>query len=113
METEETPHTTPAPEASVETLPSSSNNHRLSEARRFAAEKYDKIRRVTSAQVAHVRQYTHDARAQLHNQWDTTCTKARDAHKIGEDYVKENPNSSVLIALGFGFLLGLLFGFRR
>ncbi len=68
---------------------------------------------MTSAQVKHVRRYTQDARAQLHDQWGTTCSKARDAHKVGEDYVKENPTSSVFIALGFGFLLGLLFGLRR
>ncbi len=106
MESEVT--TEAAPAASPEST--KGNSHRLSEARRFAAEQYDKIRRVTTSQVAHVRQYTQGACSQLNNQWDTTCTKARDAHKAGEEYVKENPNASVLSALGLGVILGMLLG---
>ncbi len=109
MESEVT--TNAAPAASPEST--KGNSHRLSEARRFAAAQYDKIRRVTTSQVAHVRQYTKDARNQLNNQWDTTCTKARDVHKAGEEYVKENPTTSILTALGVGILLGVLFGSRR
>ncbi len=99
--------------ATAASAPSKENTHRLTEARRFATAQYDKIRRATSAQVAQVRQYTQDARAQLHTQWDSTCTKARDAHKAGEEYVKQNPTTSVLTALGVGLLLGLLLGSRR
>lgn len=36
-------------------------------------------------------------------------TKAHDIHVDSEAYVKENPTKAILIALGIGFLIGLLF----
>ena len=42
-----------------------------------------------------------------------TCDKARELHKAGEAYVKENPTSTVMGALGVGVILGLLLGGRR
>ncbi len=89
------------------------NGNRLSAARRFAMEQYEKLRRVTSTQVAQVRQYTNEAREQLHQKWDSTCTKARDVHKTGEEFVKSNPTSSIIGALGVGIIIGLILGNRR
>lgn len=86
---------------------------RLAAAQDFAREQYEKIRRATIAQLENVRHYTEDMRQQLNEGWDVTCNRARDIHKAGEEYVKENPTGSMLGALGVGIILGLLFGASR
>lgn len=101
----------PAP--TPEPAPSSDTQNRLSAAREFASEQYEKLRRVTADQLENVRRYTQDARRQLNEGWDVTRTKAKDLHRAGEEYVKANPTTSVLGALGVGLLLGLLLGSRR
>ena len=53
------------------------------------------------------------ARVQMNEGWDKTCSAAKEYHKAGEAYVKENPTGSVLGALGIGVLVGLLLGSRR
>ena len=93
--------------------PSPDSQDRLRAARDFACEQYEKLRRAASSQMESVRQYTQDARRQLNEGWDVTRAKAKDLHKAGEDYVKANPTSSVLYALGVGVLLGLLLGGNR
>lgn len=93
--------------------PTSDTQNRLTAAREFACQQYERLRRVTADQVENVRQYTRDARRQLNEGWDATRAKAKDIHKAGEDYVKENPTSSVLYALGVGLVLGLLIGGSR
>ena len=93
--------------------PSQDSQNRLSAAREYACEQYEKLRRAASSQMENVRQYTQDARRQLNEGWDVTRAKAKDLHKAGEDYVKANPTSSVLYALGAGLLLGLLLGGSR
>ena len=99
----------PAPDPA----PSSDTQKRLSAAREFASEQYEKLRRATADQVENVRRYTQDARRQLHEGWDATRNKAKDLHHAGEEYVKANPTTSVLGALGVGLVLGLLLGSRR
>lgn len=42
--------------------------------------------------------------------WETTREKAGEALQTGERYVRENPGTSAVSLLGFGFLLGLLAG---
>ena len=119
---DQTPEVTPAPAPSP--APTSDSQNRLSAAREFACEQYAKLRRVTADQVENVRQYTRDARRQLNEgwdatrakaieSWDVTREKAKDLHKAGEEYVKANPTTSVLGALGVGLLLGLLLGSGR
>lgn len=93
--------------------PTPDTQNRLSAAREYACAQYEKLRRAAAAQMESVRQYTQDARRQLNEGWDATRAKAKDLHKAGEDYVKANPTSSVLYALGAGLLLGLLLGSRR
>ena len=99
----------PAPEP----VPTSDTQNRLSAAREFAGEQYEKIRRAAADQMENVRRYTQDARRQLNEGWDATRTKARDLHRAGVEYVKANPTSCVLGALGAGLILGLLLGSRR
>ncbi len=105
------PNVVPAP--APEPAPSTDTQNRLSAAREFASEQYEKLRRATADQVENVRRYTQDARRQLHEGWDVTRNKAKDLHRAGEEYVKANPTTSVLGALGVGLLLGLLLGGRR
>lgn len=124
----ETP-VTPAP------APSTDACDRLNAARQYASEQYEKIRRAAVEQMDHVREYAGQARAQINEGWDKarvqmnegwdkarvqmnegwdkTCSAAREYHKAGEAYVKENPTGSVLGALGVGVLVGLLLGSRR
>lgn len=87
--------------------------NRLAAAQEFAREQYEKIRRATLSQMENVRHYTEDMRQQLNEGWDVTCTRARDIHKAGEAYVKENPTGSMLGALGVGVIIGLLLGATR
>lgn len=101
--------TAPVPSPS----PSVDSQNRLSAARDFACAQYEKLRRAAVSQLESVRNYTQDARRQLNEGWDVTRAKAKDLHKAGEDYVRENPTSSVLYALGAGILLGLLLGSGR
>ena len=108
---EQTPEVVPAP--APEPTPTSDTRNRLSAARDFALDQYEKIRRATADQVENVRHYTKDARRQINEGWDVTRAKAMDLHKAGEEYVKANPTSSVLYALGAGLLLGLLLGGSR
>ncbi|MGN0828133.1 MAG: hypothetical protein ACI4PZ_00245 [Akkermansia sp.] len=110
METEENKTTTapvPAP------APTADACDRLQAARQFAEQQYEKLRHATADQMESVLNYTDQARKQLNEGWNVTCDKARELHKAGEAYVKENPTSTVMGALGVGVILGLLLGGRR
>lgn len=110
-ENSQNPEVVPAPAPSP--APTSDTQNRLSAARDFACEQYEKLCRMTADQMETVRQYTQDARRQLNEGWDATRAKAKDLHKAGEEYVKANPTSSVLYALGAGVILGLILGSGR
>ncbi len=107
MENENTT-TAPAP-----VLPTEDSSNRLAAARDFACEQYEKLRRATSVQLESVRAYAEEARRQINEGWDATCSKAKDFHKAGEEFVKANPTATTLGALGVGVILGLLIGGRR
>lgn len=110
METEEktanNPEVVPAP--APEPAPTSDASERLSAARRYAVEQYEKLRSATATQFDNVRAYTADARHQINAGWDETYKKAQEFHKAGEEYVKANPTGSILGAVGVGLILGLL-----
>lgn len=82
--------------------PSSDTRNRLAAARKFAVEQYEKVRH-----------YTREAREHINHGWNATCHKVKDLHHSGEEFVKANPNSSVLGALGIGLLLGYILGSSR
>ncbi len=107
MENEEIQVEVPLP------APSPDTKNRLDAAREFAVEQYEKIRRAAAAQFDNVCRYTKDARAQINAGWDVTCSKAKELHKAGEEYVRSNPTGSVLGALGLGVIIGLLVGCTR
>lgn len=99
----------PAPEPS----PTADTRNRLSAARQYAADQYEKLRHAASVQAENVRHYTTEARQQINAGWNATCTKAKDLHEAGEEFVKSNPTGSVLGALGIGVIVGLLLGASR
>ncbi len=101
----ETPVPAPAPTADA--------CDRLTAARKYACEQYEKLRAVATEQMESVRNYTEHARQQVNEGWDVTCSKAKELHKAGEEYVKENPTGSMLGALGVGVLIGLLLGVSK
>ncbi|MBJ06216.1 MAG: hypothetical protein CMO40_03730 [Verrucomicrobiaceae bacterium] len=41
-------------------------------------------------------------------QWEETRIKAREVHADFEEYIRQHPTQSVLVAAGVGFLLGLI-----
>ena len=108
----------------VAPAPSADTCDRLNAARQYASEQYEKIRRAAIEQMDHVREYADQARVQINESWDKACVQmnegwdktraaAKEYHKAGEAYVKENPTGSILGALGVGVLLGLILGSRR
>ncbi len=107
MDNQET--TTDAPAV----LPTEDSHNRLTAARDYACEQYEKLRRATAAQMESVRSYTNEARRQINEGWDATCSKAKDFHHAGEEFVKANPTATTLGALGVGVILGLLIGGSR
>lgn len=115
-EIKETPVNSPAPTADA--------CDRLNTARQYAVEQYEKVRRAAAEQMVHVREYADQARAQINEGWekarvqvnegwDKTRAAAKEYHKTGEEFVKENPTGSILGALGIGVILGLILGGRR
>ncbi|HIX88755.1 MAG TPA: DUF883 family protein [Candidatus Akkermansia intestinavium] len=94
----------------VEPVTGADSSNRLAAARRFAMEQYQRIRRAAGSRLDDVCEYTKNARRQINDGWSVTCSKARDLHEAGEHYVRKNPTSSVLGALGVGLILGLLLG---
>ncbi|MGN0810432.1 MAG: hypothetical protein ACI4PY_02920 [Akkermansia muciniphila] len=129
MEDDKTAEVTAAPAAAEEpapapATPSADAQGRLEAARRFAEEQYDRLRQATAQQMEtarrfateqmeNARRYTDTARRQINEGWDVTCDKAKDLHRVGQEYVRSNPTGSVLGALGVGVILGLLIGGRK
>lgn len=97
----------------VVAAPTSDTKDRLAAAREYAVAQYEKIRRAAAEQFGNVRKYTQDARAQINEGWDVTCSKAKELHKAGEEYVKAHPTGTVLGGLGLGVIIGLLLGGSR
>ena len=97
----------------VVAAPTSDTKDRLAAAREYAVAQYEKIRRAATEQLGNVRKYTQDARAQINEGWDVTCSKAKELHKAGEEYVKAHPTGTVLGGLGLDVIIGLLLGGSR
>ena len=98
----------------VAPVPSGDSKDRLAAARAFAVTQYEKIRRAAVEQFDHVRKYTNDAREQLNVRWNATCSKTKELHNAGEEFVKAHPTGSIFGALGVGVIIGLLLsGSRR
>ncbi len=74
---------------------------RFKQARAFAAAKVNQIRKAATEQANTIRDYAHE-------KGEVICDKAKKLHEAGEEYVKEKPTQSVLIAMGIGLLIGLL-----
>jgi ElaB/YqjD/DUF883 family membrane-anchored ribosome-binding protein len=49
-----------------------------------------------------------DYRDKAEQSWNETKVRARTWQEEGEEYVRENPTKAVFIALGIGFVVGLI-----
>lgn len=75
--------------------------NRFQQARAFAAAKVNQIRKAATEQATTIRDYAQE-------KGEVIRDKAKHFHEAGEEYVKEKPTQSVLIAMGVGLLIGLL-----
>ncbi|HJM64123.1 MAG: hypothetical protein CMN05_03395 [Roseibacillus sp.] len=69
--------------------------------REYAGEKASQIADVAGEKAAQFK----DAAGE---HWEETRVKAREVHADLEDYIRQHPTKSVLVAAGVGFLLGLI-----
>ena len=67
-----------------------------------AEAKAAQLRAAAEAKAAELRQ-------RAEQKYDEVRSRADKMRHEGEDYVRENPSRAVLIALGVGFVLGLIF----
>ncbi|MBV9391255.1 MAG: DUF883 domain-containing protein [Verrucomicrobia bacterium] len=67
-----------------------------------AASKANEVRQAAEKKTEELRSAAQDA-------WSDAQERAKNWQTDGEAYVRENPARAVLIALGAGFVLGLLF----
>lgn len=74
---------------------------RFQQARAFAAAKVNQIRKAATEQATTIRDYAQE-------KGEVIRDKAKQFHEAGEEYVKEKPTQSVLIAMGVGLLIGML-----
>jgi ElaB/YqjD/DUF883 family membrane-anchored ribosome-binding protein len=78
-----------------------------------ATAKADEIRKAAEQKAEEIRAAAEDKarqyRGQAENAWSDARTKAKYWQTEGEAYVRDNPGRAVLIALGVGFVLGLIF----
>lgn len=75
--------------------------NRFQQARAFAAAKVNHIRKAATEQAGNICEYAQEKGVVIRD-------KAKQFHEAGEEYVKEKPTQSVLIALGVGLLVGML-----
>jgi ElaB/YqjD/DUF883 family membrane-anchored ribosome-binding protein len=66
-----------------------------------AVHKAEQLKVAATEKAAHVKDVAHQ-------QWDETRVRAREIHVTAEDYIRQNPTTAVLGALGVGFLIGLI-----
>ena len=77
------------------------SRHVFQQARAFAAAKVNQIRKAATEQASTICDYAQE-------KGEVIRDKAKKFHEAGEEYVKEKPTQSVLIAMGVGLLIGLL-----
>jgi ElaB/YqjD/DUF883 family membrane-anchored ribosome-binding protein len=103
--------TSPDPEAAA----SKSKDHLKAAADDFktaASAKADEIRKAAEKKADELRaaaeSRAREFRGAAETAWTDARSKTRHWQSEGEAYVRENPTKAVLMALGAGFLLGLL-----
>jgi ElaB/YqjD/DUF883 family membrane-anchored ribosome-binding protein len=72
------------------------------EIRRAAEQKAEELRHVAESKAREFRGVAEGA-------WSDAQSKAKTWQAGSETYIRENPTRAILVALGLGFLLGLLF----
>jgi ElaB/YqjD/DUF883 family membrane-anchored ribosome-binding protein len=78
-----------------------------------ASAKADEIRRAAEQKAEELRHAAEvkarEFRGVAENAWSDAQSKAKTWQAGSETYIRENPTRAILIALGLGFLLGLMF----
>jgi ElaB/YqjD/DUF883 family membrane-anchored ribosome-binding protein len=75
---------------------------KVEDIRHAAGQKTDELREAAQGKAQ-------EFRGAAESVWSDTMSQAKSWHIKGEAYVRANPTKAVLVALGLGFLLGLLF----
>lgn len=114
---------TPTVGESLQGLRSAANDtaravaHEAEVAKDVALNKFQHARQVAIAKMEALRDQASAgaavARTKATKGWNQACDKAKDLSAASEDYVKENPGKSVLIAFGVGAAIGWLLNNRR
>jgi len=82
------------------------------ELKKTTSVKGEELKEVAVQKAQQLKEVATEKTAQLREtasvQFDTTKVKAKEIQGQVEDYINENPTKSALIALGTGFVLGLL-----
>jgi Uncharacterized conserved protein len=77
-----------------------------------AGAKAEDLRQAAGQKAEELRSAAQDKAQELRgaaeSAWSGASSKAKSWHSEGEVYVRDNPTKAVLIAFGFGLLLGLL-----
>ena len=77
-----------------------------------AAQKAQQFREYAGEKATQVKEVAGEKAQQFKDvageQWEETRVKAREVHADFEEYIRQHPTKSVLIAAGVGFLLGLI-----
>lgn len=100
--------TSTTPEAAPTDLPG-----KIESGKNYAKKAADDLRTAAEAKAAELRKVAEgkatELRGQAEKAYEDVSQRARTLREDGEHYVKENPTRAVLAALGFGFLVGLIF----
>lgn len=77
-----------------------------------AAQKAQKFREYAGEKATQIADVAGEKAAQFKDaageHWEETRVKAREVHADLEEYIRQHPTKSVLVAAGVGFLLGLI-----
>jgi ElaB/YqjD/DUF883 family membrane-anchored ribosome-binding protein len=76
-------------------------NKKAEDIRRAAEQKAEELQKTARKKASELQDHAQTA-------WSDARVKAETWHSSGEAYIRQNPTQSVLIALGAGFVIGLL-----
>ena len=92
--------------------PSQGSEERAQQLKESAAQKAQQFRDYAGDKASQIADAAGERAAQFKGvageQWEETRIKAREVHADFEEYIRQHPTQSVLVAAGVGFLLGLI-----
>lgn len=100
--------TTTTPEVSSTDL-----SGKIESGKNYAKKAADDLRAAAESKAAELRKAAEgkatELRGQAEKAYEDVSQRARTLREDGEQYVKENPTRAILMTLGLGFLVGLIF----